>query len=120
MLSQQLARRLPQLRTAVRHRGQVRWGSGGHDVGYEPGGYLFGRPPLKAGEKRQRYWWEGLWYYGYYGSFIVFFTFEYFSPKTTLSHASKVEAHKRLAERGETFGWPFPPDYALVEPKAEA
>lgn len=30
---------------------------------------------------------------------------------------ARLEAHKRLAERGEKFGWPLPADYALVEVK---
>ena len=28
------------------------------------------------------------------------------------SDAAKIEAHRRLASRGESFGWPLPPSYA--------
>ncbi|KAJ3226849.1 hypothetical protein HK099_003961 [Clydaea vesicula] len=95
-----------------------RYGSG-HAEGYEPGGYIFGRPPLKPGEKRKKYFWETMWYYGYYGPFIIFFLAEYYSPKHSIVEEAKIEAQKRMAMRGETFGWPFPANYALVEVRKE-
>ncbi|KAJ3189806.1 hypothetical protein HDU85_000090 [Gaertneriomyces sp. JEL0708] len=92
---------------------QARRGHGGHEArGLEPSGYFLGRP---AGEKRNWYWWEPLWYFGFYGSFAAFFAFNAFSPRQTPTETAKLEAHRRLAERGETFGWPFPADYGLVK-----
>ncbi len=32
----------------------------------------------------------------------------------SVTELAEIEAHKRLAARGETFGWPLPPDYAKV------
>ncbi|KAJ1548091.1 hypothetical protein HK096_005340 [Nowakowskiella sp. JEL0078] len=69
--------------------------------------------------KRDKYWWENLWYYGYYGSFVAFIIASFYDPRETPTQAAKLEAHKRLAERGETFGWPLPPDYALVKSEAK-
>ncbi|TPX63272.1 hypothetical protein SpCBS45565_g06709 [Spizellomyces sp. 'palustris'] len=80
--------------------------------GFEPSGYFLGRP---NGTKRDWYWWEPLWYFGYYGTFATFFIFQAFSTRPTPTEAAKLEAHRRLAERGETFGWPFPADYGLVK-----
>ena len=56
-----------------------------------------------------------MWYFGYYGSFFVFATALYFSPNKSLDDYTKEEAQKRMAARGETFGWPFPPDYCVLK-----
>jgi len=32
---------------------------------------------------------------------------------------ARIEAHKRLAERGETFGWPLPAGYRVYAPGEE-
>ncbi|KAJ3174288.1 hypothetical protein HDU88_000256 [Geranomyces variabilis] len=102
------------LRTAqvAARQSAVRRGHGGSaERGFEPSGYFLGRPNAK----RDWYWWEPLWYFGYYGTFIAFFTVQAFSPKQSITEQSKVEAHRRMSERGETFGWPFPADYSLVK-----
>ncbi|KAI8817393.1 uncharacterized protein EV422DRAFT_570734 [Fimicolochytrium jonesii] len=91
----------------------VRNGGGGHGPrGQEPSGYFLGRP---GGQKHTWYWWEPMWYFGYYGAFATFFVFQIYSPKVSVTDAAKLEAHRRMAARGETFGWPFPADYSLVK-----
>ncbi len=47
-----------------------------------------------------------------YGTIAVFLLFEAFSPKLGPAANARVEAHKRLKEKGEDFGWPLPADYA--------
>ncbi|KAI9100458.1 hypothetical protein DFS34DRAFT_614656 [Phlyctochytrium arcticum] len=100
-------------RNVVASKTPVRFGGGGHGPrGYEPGGYFLGQP---RGSKRAFYWWEPLWYFGYYGMLVSFGVAYAFSPRQSPMEAATVEAHRRLAERGETFGWPFPADYGLVK-----
>ncbi|TPX36986.1 hypothetical protein SmJEL517_g00883 [Synchytrium microbalum] len=65
-------------------------------AGEEPSGYLFGETPAQA---KKWYWWEPMWYFGYLLPMGV-------------CDAAKIEAHRRLAARGETFGWPLPPSYS--------
>ncbi|KAI9202904.1 uncharacterized protein BJ171DRAFT_512565 [Polychytrium aggregatum] len=79
--------------------------------GYEPTGYFLGRAP----NDRTRYAWEPVWYYGYYGSIVAFVIAYIYMDKPTLHEQSKLEAHKRLVERGESLDWPLPPSYALVK-----
>ncbi|TPX46908.1 hypothetical protein SeMB42_g03521 [Synchytrium endobioticum] len=79
-----------------------------HLSGAEPSGYLFGEAPA---QKRTWYWWESFWYFGYLlpmGIWIVFMVNRTDGP----TDAAKIEAHRRLASRGESFRWPLPPDYA--------
>ncbi|KAJ3260263.1 hypothetical protein HK103_000898 [Boothiomyces macroporosus] len=75
-----------------------------HHDGEEPSGRFLG---LKAG--RPFYFWEPIWYVGFYGSFAVFFALEYFSPKKGPNELARIEAMKRLEARGESAtAWPFP------------
>jgi hypothetical protein len=54
---------------------------GGHGDHYDPpGGWLWG---LRPGEKYEKEGWEGLFYYGFYGSFIVAAVAYAFKPDTS-------------------------------------
>ncbi|KAI8809942.1 hypothetical protein BJ742DRAFT_852420 [Cladochytrium replicatum] len=64
---------------------------------------------------KRPYWWEGLWYVGYYGSFATFFFLYWYSPRQGPTDIAKAEAHRRLAARGEEFAWPLPPGYKISE-----
>ncbi|KAI8801138.1 hypothetical protein BJ742DRAFT_779618 [Cladochytrium replicatum] len=64
---------------------------------------------------KRPYWWETLWYVGYYGSFATFFFLYWYSPRQGPTDIAKAEAHRRLAARGEEFAYPLPPSYKLVE-----
>jgi hypothetical protein len=56
-------------------------GHGGHGDHYDPpGGWLWG---LRPGEKYEKEGWEGLFYYGFYGSFVVAAVAYAFKPDTT-------------------------------------
>ncbi|KAJ3275304.1 hypothetical protein HK104_003924 [Borealophlyctis nickersoniae] len=87
----------------------------GHDAHHEeeynePGGFKHGEAP---GRKRWFYW-EPWWYFGLYGGSAVFFI--NFLMRDDLPHDRRmVEAQTRLMERGQTFSWPFPPDYKRKE-----
>lgn len=48
----------------------------------EPGGYLFGEPPLKPGEKRKWEDWEAPFYYGFGIAILVGGLGLYFKPDT--------------------------------------
>lgn len=53
---------------------------GGHGPSYDPpSGWLFG---VKPGEKYQKEGWEGIWYWGFYGSFAVAIVAYAFKPDT--------------------------------------
>src|SRR5262245_61045491 len=55
-------------------------GGGGHGSHYDPpSGWLFG---VKPGEKYQKEGWEGIWYWGFYGSFAVAIVAYAFKPDT--------------------------------------
>src|SRR5277367_497586 len=56
--------------------------SGGHHGDHydPPGGWLWG---LRPGEKYEKEGWEGLFYYGFYGSFVVAAIAYAFKPDTT-------------------------------------
>lgn len=61
-------------------------------------------------------YWEPVWYIGYYGMFATFIIGYFcFYDRTSIEDRARVEAHRRMALKGEKFGWPLPPDYALVE-----
>ncbi|KAJ3107990.1 hypothetical protein HDU97_002570 [Phlyctochytrium planicorne] len=84
-----------------------------HEAGSEPGGYFLGEPT----SKRAWYWWEPMWYFGYYGSFVTFVIFSLYSPQKSPTELAKEEAHRRLLSRGESLGWPLPPNYAITSAK---
>ena len=53
---------------------------GGHGPSFDPpSGWLFG---VKPGEKYQKEGWEGVWYWGFYGSFAVAIVAYAFKPDT--------------------------------------
>lgn len=56
--------------------------SGGHHGDHydPPGGWLWG---LRPGEKYEKEGWEGLFYYGFYGSFVVAAVAYAFKPDTS-------------------------------------
>ena len=55
-------------------------GGGGHESHYDPpSGWLFG---VKPGEKYEKEGWEGIWYWGFYGSFAVAIIAYAFKPDT--------------------------------------
>lgn len=61
---------------------------------------------------RKPYFWEYMWYVGYILPLVVYAGFEYYAPqRTSVVHEGRREAIRRMEKRGETFGWPFPPDY---------
>ena len=54
---------------------------GSHGDHYDPpGGWLWG---LRPGEKYEKEGWEGLFYYGFYGSFVVAAIAYAFKPDTS-------------------------------------
>jgi hypothetical protein len=58
----------------------TRQGGGGHGSQYDPpSGWLFG---VKPGEKYQKEGWEGIWYWGFYGSFALATIAYAFKPDT--------------------------------------
>ncbi|KAJ3037830.1 hypothetical protein HDV00_001332 [Rhizophlyctis rosea] len=73
----------------------------------QPAGYLFGEP----GGRRKWYWWEPAWYFMFYPSIAIWLVFMYYTPHKSPAQKARIEAHRRLEERGEDFGWPFPPNY---------
>ncbi|RKP02217.1 hypothetical protein CXG81DRAFT_25155 [Caulochytrium protostelioides] len=75
----------------------------------EPSGYLFGRTREDA---KRWHWWEPMWYFGFCGGLVAVFTIQYWNPKDNVMVEATKEAHRRLAERGEKFGWPLPADYS--------
>ncbi|KAJ3022329.1 UNVERIFIED_CONTAM: hypothetical protein HDU68_009197 [Siphonaria sp. JEL0065] len=86
----------------------------GHDDhhdhhGGEPSGYFLADPA----NKKTKYFWEPVFVWGYLGGTAVFLTAYAFSPNKSPSQVAKIEAHKRLSESGEAFGWPLPPDCEL-------
>lgn len=83
-----LVRRQPNLKFPLSFRPSSRQfsqsksvkGSGGHGSHYDaPSGWLFG---VKPGEKYQKEGWEGIWYWGFYGSFAVAIVAYAFKPDT--------------------------------------
>ncbi|KAI8619444.1 hypothetical protein BC830DRAFT_1104321 [Chytriomyces sp. MP71] len=77
-------------------------------IGGEPGGYFLADPGNKA--QKGKYFWEPVYLWGYIGGTAVFLTAYFYSPNKSPSQAAKIEAYRRIAESGETFGWPLPPD----------
>jgi hypothetical protein len=57
-------------------------------------------------------------YFLIYPGIILILAFAHYGRyETSSDRLAVIEAHRRLAQRGETFGWPFPPDYCQVEIK---
>ncbi|KAJ3398681.1 hypothetical protein CcCBS67573_g10631 [Chytriomyces confervae] len=110
-----LLRTLPRLvRSTPKQSTAVRFGSSHSDhhhehFGGEPTGYFLGAPGKDG--KKGKYFWEPVWVWGYLGGTAVFLAAYAYSPNKTVTQVAKIEAHKRLAESGENFGWPFPPGF---------
>ncbi|CAF9919824.1 MAG: hypothetical protein GOMPHAMPRED_001886 [Gomphillus americanus] len=83
-----------------------------HDDHYDPpGGWLFGVPP---GEKYEKEGWEGLFYWGFCGSFAVAAVALAFKPDTSIQTWALEEARRRLEAEG------FLPDPDAVEDSGES
>ncbi|KAF2866257.1 ESSS subunit of NADH:ubiquinone oxidoreductase-domain-containing protein [Massariosphaeria phaeospora] len=73
-------------------------GGGGHESQYDPpSGWLFG---VKPGEKYQKEGWEGVWHWGFYGSFAVAIVAYAFKPDTSIQTWALEEARRRLEAEG--------------------
>ncbi|KAF2248612.1 hypothetical protein BU26DRAFT_518837 [Trematosphaeria pertusa] len=101
-----LVRRQPNLKFPLSFRPSSRQfsqsksvkGSGGHGSHYDaPSGWLFG---VKPGEKYQKEGWEGIWYWGFYGSFAVAIVAYAFKPDTSIQTWALEEARRRLEAEG--------------------
>ncbi|OLY79782.1 hypothetical protein AYI68_g6134 [Smittium mucronatum] len=64
----------------------------------EPTGYLFNQKP---GVKYEKEGWENLWFYGFYGAIFFGSIGLYFKPDTKVRTWARIEAEKRMAERGD-------------------
>ncbi|KAI9775989.1 MAG: hypothetical protein M1839_000688 [Geoglossum umbratile] len=62
-----------------------------------PGGWLFGVPP---GEKYKKEGWEGIWIYGFFGSFALAAVAYAFKPDTSIQTWALEEARRRLEAEG--------------------
>ncbi|KAF3761459.1 hypothetical protein M406DRAFT_20385, partial [Cryphonectria parasitica EP155] len=70
----------------------------GHGPQYDPPtGWLFG---VKPGEKAEKEGWEGLAYYGFGGSLLVFAVAYAFKPDTSIQTWALEEARRRLEAEG--------------------
>ncbi|KAK7188227.1 snf7 family protein [Paraphaeosphaeria sporulosa] len=77
---------------------QTKSAQGGHGPSYDPpSGWLFG---VKPGEKYQKEGWEGVWYWGFYGSFAVAIVAYAFKPDTSIQTWALEEARRRLEAEG--------------------
>ncbi|KAF2734941.1 hypothetical protein EJ04DRAFT_512100 [Polyplosphaeria fusca] len=78
---------------------QLRAGdSHGHESQYDPPtGWLFG---VKPGEKYEKEGWEGLWYWGFYGSIALATVAYAFKPDTSIQTWALEEARRRLEAEG--------------------
>ena len=78
-----VATRQPNLKFPLSFRrsfSQTKSAQGGHGPSYDPpSGWLFG---VKPGEKYQKEGWEGVWYWGFYGSFALATIAYAFKPDT--------------------------------------
>ncbi|KAF9585803.1 hypothetical protein BGW38_000655 [Lunasporangiospora selenospora] len=90
------------VRAPLRSVAQLRRGGGGHEGYNLPTGYLFGEKPLAPGAKRVKGDWEGLWFYGFFGSMVFGTAIIYYKPDTNLQTWAYKEAKERMAARGET------------------
>ncbi|KAJ5595379.1 uncharacterized protein N7459_001587 [Penicillium hispanicum] len=62
-----------------------------------PSGWLFG---VKPGQKYVKEGWEGVWYYGFIGSFLVAGIAYVFKPDTSIQTWALEEARRRLEAEG--------------------
>ncbi|KAF2690430.1 hypothetical protein K458DRAFT_439397 [Lentithecium fluviatile CBS 122367] len=77
---------------------KARQGGGGHEAKYDPPtGWLFG---VKPGEKYEKEGWEGIWYWGFYGSFALATIAYAFKPDTSIQTWALEEARRRLEAEG--------------------
>ncbi|KAF2755395.1 hypothetical protein EJ05DRAFT_488169 [Pseudovirgaria hyperparasitica] len=71
---------------------------GGHESHYDPpSGWLFGVPP---GQKYEKEGWENVWFYGFFGSFLVAGVAFAFKPDTSIQTWALEEARRRLEAEG--------------------
>ncbi|KAL9055244.1 MAG: hypothetical protein Q9162_003654 [Coniocarpon cinnabarinum] len=69
-----------------------------HDSHYDPPtGWLWGIPP---GQKYEKEGWEGLWYYGFFGSLGLAAVAYAFKPDTSIETWALEEATRRLQREG--------------------
>ncbi|KAF2451474.1 hypothetical protein P171DRAFT_492837 [Karstenula rhodostoma CBS 690.94] len=96
-----VATRQPNLKFPLSFRrtfSQTKSTQGGHGPSYDPpSGWLFG---VKPGEKYQKEGWEGVWYWGLYGSFAVAIVAYAFKPDTSIQTWALEEARRRLEAEG--------------------
>ncbi|KAL1597757.1 hypothetical protein SLS60_008244 [Paraconiothyrium brasiliense] len=96
-----IATRQPTLKFPLSFRrtfSQTKSAQGGHGPSYDPpSGWLFG---VKPGEKYQKEGWEGVWYWGFYGSFAVAIVAYAFKPDTSIQTWALEEARRRLEAEG--------------------
>ncbi|KAF2645702.1 hypothetical protein P280DRAFT_465488 [Massarina eburnea CBS 473.64] len=71
--------------------------SGGGTQYDPPSGWLFG---VKPGEKYEKEGWEGIWYWGFYGSFALATIAYAFKPDTSIQTWALEEARRRLEAEG--------------------
>ncbi|KAJ5755964.1 hypothetical protein N7533_005507 [Penicillium manginii] len=62
-----------------------------------PTGWLFG---VRPGQKYEKEGWEGIWYYGFIGSFLVAGVAYVFKPDTSIQTWALEEARRRLEAEG--------------------
>ena len=55
-----------------------------------------------------------LLHFGWLPGIFMNLFFRAYSPKKSVTECARIEAEKRLRESGETFGYPFPADYAVT------
>lgn len=74
----------------------------GHESHYDqPTGWLFG---VKPGEKYQKEGWEGIWYWGFYGSFALATVAYAFKPDTRYVEITLREERGWGEKRGQGEG----------------
>jgi hypothetical protein len=92
-----VATRQPDLKFPLSFRrtfSQTKSAQSGHGPSYDPpSGWLFG---VKPGEKYQKEGWEGVWYWGFYGSFALATIAYAFKPDTRY-----VERPRRLHQQNK-------------------
>ncbi|CAI7644968.1 unnamed protein product [Penicillium manginii] len=88
--------RSPQTLQRFSTQGALRGGD--HGSHYDPPtGWLFG---VRPGQKYEKEGWEGIWYYGFIGSFLVAGVAYVFKPDTSIQTWALEEARRRLEAEG--------------------
>ncbi|KAF2121383.1 NADH:ubiquinone oxidoreductase 11.6kD subunit [Lophiotrema nucula] len=85
-------------RTASRPFSQSKAVRSDHGPSYDPpSGWLFG---VKPGEKYEKEGWEGIWYWGFFGSIGLAVVAYAFKPDTSIQTWALEEARRRLEAEG--------------------